>query len=893
MSLPSEYCNKRSQFERQYKHKNRALNNLGPLKVLENPATKSRIFMREQEFPDAESFMNALKRYQARIQSKNSFFVEFFDFSTFTKIDKKCQVYKLRVFVEYFPSTLQTKIDEFQKKQTTMPYDQMARLMHFFLRAGKFLQTQKKCHGDIRPSNILFFDKSNQVKFLERLNRLHLPFPHNQIHLESTVNGQNEERIKDSNLYVCPLIYKSLKTGKKLPVSFDIQKSEVFSAGLCILEAGIGQSIQGIYRGSADEINAVELANLLKEFQVNYSKSSVIFGTLCGMLSIYENDRKTSSQLLDEFRSADYALEEIERENLLNSSKLLSQVNASFYDATFLESQRSIVSNFHNENSFLQPSSRRTSRLDPRSFNRSADIHMPSRNSTYLQVPTQHMGFFNVTASEEKSLIQESNRYIEAYSKMQESQYSIDLSFQQSNKSIQMSNGFAPSNRFMNDSNFDLAYSLVPEGPRMSTATIAESRPSKLVLYKGNSKRKVTVQQNHQPMPHLQPSNFQRQVADFSNEQLDVSKAKHIRNFSLDPRMTQEYQPSPNNNANYFSKNKNNVVYYEETQVITEDIKAVFNQRESSSDQRNNSSSKRPTNFAEQQIINQFANNSNPPRMHSPIDSRFAQEQALKVPKQSTFAQINSNFFSNTGQPVQNTSHSPSPFQRKSDSVHQPSQVIFEPAKQVSHHSSISQQSTSPIQAMRRNDNIPQMTFHTVIQAQNQQIKTQPSFEQRPSHSPIPQYREYQNQPTKNMPPSFAIRNDSHSPSPFAKPTKQPKNNTMAPHLVPPPNIAHQRVQVSPQPVVLRKESSTASFYDMQNSNLNGISYQTISTQVSEQQINPSKTPTFGLRREESSPNFSRNFTDMTLTTQTPKRQSETGLNLIGKTYQTSNFFNV
>jgi serine/threonine protein kinase len=886
MSLPSEHSNKRSQFERQYKHKSRAQNNLGSLKVLENPATKSRIFMREHEFSDAESFENALRRYKARIQSKNSFFVEFFDFATFTKIDKKCQIYRLRVFVEYFPATLQSKIDELRMSQVTLPYDQMAKLMYFFLRAGKFLQTQKKCHGDIRPSNILLFDKPNQIKFLERLTRLSLPFPHNQTHSESNPNGKIEERPRESDVYICPLILKSLKSGKKLPVSFDIQKSEVFSAGLCILEAGIGRNVQVIYQCSGEEINASELGNLLKEFQANYSKSSVIFNTLRGMLSVYENDRKTSSQLLDEFRSVEYALEEVERDNLLNSSKMLSQVNASFYDATFLESQRSISSNFYNENSFLQPSSRRISRLDHRSFNKSADIQTGSRNSTLLQVPTQHMGFFTVSATEKQNLMEESNRFIETYSKMQQSEYSIDLSFQQSNISIQMPNGFAPSNRFMNDPNIATACNFVPNNPRMSTATNAETRPSKIVLYKGSSKRQIGNQQNHEPMPHLQPSNFQRQVIDPNGHNMDAFKAKHSRNFSLDPRATYENQlPVSTNQSNFFSKNKNSVVYYEETQMIPEEIKAVFNQKEGPQDHRSPSLSKQPANFVQQQMTNQNMNHHNQLRMNSPVDSRTPRDSNMHQPRQSTFAHGNADFIPVNGLQSQNTSHSPSPFQKKSDSVFQPSTNNYEMGKPHSHHMSISQQQTSPAPGMRRNETMSHFTVQTTTQSQNQQIKPQPNFDHRSSNSPAPLIREYHNPPPQNLSPTFAVKNPSHSPSPFAKPPNQSKITTI---------IAHQRTNISPQPVVMRKEPSTSSFIDMgNNNNPTGMSIHIISTQSSDQNANSVRTPNFRMIREESSTNFSHNVPNLGMGLQTGKRQSESGVNVVGKSHQTSNFFNV
>ena len=137
------------------------------------------------------------------------------------------------------------------------------------------------------------------------------------------------------------------------------------------------------------------------------------------------------------------------------------------------------------------------------------------------------------------------------------------------------------------------------------------------------------------------------------------------------------------------------------------------------------------------------------------------------------------------------------------------------------------------------------------------------------------------------------MKKDVHSLSPFAKQNQPTKNNILPSHLIPPSNIEHKKTNMSPQPTLFRKEFSQVSFFDTQSRNFNGVSYQSISTQASDQQINGQKTPTFGLRREDSSPNFSRNFTDLSGNMQVQKQQSETGANLIGKAYQTSNFFNV
>lgn len=570
MSIAAEDKNKKSQFERYYRYQSRMSTSLGLLKVLSNRSTNARIFMKELEYSDKESFCKDLKRFKTRIQSKNPFFVEFYDFADVFKTDKLQRVYRLRVFIEYFDCSLEQKIREVKSSGEPMSYEQIARLTYFLLKAGNFLQSQKKCHGDIRPSNILFTEKGH-IKFLERLTNLQLSFPYNQIQ----TSKQNESDAAD--LYICPSLHKSLKHKKKLPVTFDIQKSEVFSAGLCILEVGVGRSIQGIYLSSDEGINVNELSTLMKEFCVNYLKSPLLIQTLASMLQPFENDRKGYGQLLEHFPGVQAVLNQIGQENVLESSKYINYNDLSSTRADFLESQKTIMSTFQIGDETMLTSNRFMHRLESRRPSNSADIalmtHRPSNRFLGNNLATLN-GHFGERNDQTKTF--ESNKNIFLHPKLDASDLFDDMSVMASNRSI-----LTIDMRSSRHESF-----LVPPQVNNLTAdktpafTRNNSQQKGISLYrKQGEASQLSTRQANEAFPSQRTMESSKRIV----PQLPLPQSKKSnRNFSMDPRMGQNHVAlSPSIEAQVFSKIKKQIYIVEETEANPEDIQRLFGLKQS------------------------------------------------------------------------------------------------------------------------------------------------------------------------------------------------------------------------------------------------------------------------------------------------------------------------
>jgi hypothetical protein len=308
MAVVKEDLNRVSNYERRFKFQGITSHPLlGPLKVLQHPSSLECVFMKEQTLQSSELFESEIKRQKARIQMNNRFFISFYDFSTISKKDRMNKNFQLRSFIQFFSSNLKSKNHLYKEQgQTTSPLE-LVNLLIFVLNAGNFLHQQRRTHGDICPSNILILP-NGEFRLLERLTNIEVNFPKNHLirHKSSQFNlpvsGEGDK-------YFCPLIFSALKTFKDLPLNFDKQKSEVFSAGLCLLEYGTGKSINGIFNSKNQEVNPEELSNQLMIFSQKFASFGVITDILKNMLELKIHKRSYFSEFVQSVPAIQTALD--------------------------------------------------------------------------------------------------------------------------------------------------------------------------------------------------------------------------------------------------------------------------------------------------------------------------------------------------------------------------------------------------------------------------------------------------------------------------------------------------------------------------------------------------------------------------------------------------------
>jgi hypothetical protein len=167
----------------------------------------------------------------------------------------------------------------------------MNKIMKEVLYGMAYLQENQMVHGDLRPSLICVPLAPTQNFLL--LDRLANPAPPDVVQRMNIENG--------GSLYTSPAIFKSVLKKKK-QIRHNPFKSDMFSLGMIILEAGILESVQSVYNHDGKSIDEAALVELVEKFIDRYPDDYVLQEGLMIMLEFSEKLRQTPSRLLETLR---------------------------------------------------------------------------------------------------------------------------------------------------------------------------------------------------------------------------------------------------------------------------------------------------------------------------------------------------------------------------------------------------------------------------------------------------------------------------------------------------------------------------------------------------------------------------------------------------------------
>jgi len=157
-------------------------------------------------------------------------------------------------------------------------YEELTHLLYNILDAGVYLQENGIAHGDYRPC-YLFMTKSGHFKLADRMN--------DDVTIEQ---NQMSNLSSDHDLYLSPLLFSGLSKNN-LNIKHCEYKSDVFSLGLTILEAGLLRPVKYIYDRKSAQINQGTFDDMKEEFANKYSENPLLVTTLGKMLEIEESHR--------------------------------------------------------------------------------------------------------------------------------------------------------------------------------------------------------------------------------------------------------------------------------------------------------------------------------------------------------------------------------------------------------------------------------------------------------------------------------------------------------------------------------------------------------------------------------------------------------------------------
>ena len=154
-----------------------------------------------------------------------------------------------------------------------------------------FLQENQMVHADLRPELIgVPILKDHNFRLLDRLGD---PSP--------PIKVQSNNLKENKTIYMAPAVFRALAK-RRSKVKHNPFKSDVFSLGMIILEAGLLAPVQRVYDSEMRGIDETELVELVEGFIDRYPDDTVLQETLMVMLEFSEKLREGPRKLLATIR---------------------------------------------------------------------------------------------------------------------------------------------------------------------------------------------------------------------------------------------------------------------------------------------------------------------------------------------------------------------------------------------------------------------------------------------------------------------------------------------------------------------------------------------------------------------------------------------------------------
>lgn len=169
-----------------------------------------------------------------------------------------------------------------------------------------FLQEGRMVHGDVRPQYVRWRE-SEDARPCQLLDRMGDPSPPNQVQLRHLR--------KQHRLYMSPAQFKSL-AAREAKVRHNPYKSDVFSLGVLLLEAGLLRPVQDIYDVPAADINVEALLAHLDDFCALYDHE-LVKELVCLLLDLDEKSRRDPRAMLQHLQQL-LGVDELVEEEVLD-----------------------------------------------------------------------------------------------------------------------------------------------------------------------------------------------------------------------------------------------------------------------------------------------------------------------------------------------------------------------------------------------------------------------------------------------------------------------------------------------------------------------------------------------------------------------------------------------
>ncbi len=261
----------------------------GEISIFVNKQDRTKkIMVKSNSLKTESEHISSIIQARERMQINHPCILRMMDYESQLPTFANQNEFTISAFYEYPNSNLREEIDQRMITGKSFKKIYLLNLAEDILSAISFLKKNKRIHGDIRPEYINWRKKKNQSQLLDRLKDSRDQF-----------NVQKDHLDLNHNLYTSPQLLRNISGSVEID---DKYKSELFSLGLIILEAGILKSIQEIYDKESHDLNTEQFLNFIEEFLKKY-QGEVMKKLMTSLLYLEEEYRSTPKAILISLRA--------------------------------------------------------------------------------------------------------------------------------------------------------------------------------------------------------------------------------------------------------------------------------------------------------------------------------------------------------------------------------------------------------------------------------------------------------------------------------------------------------------------------------------------------------------------------------------------------------------
>ena len=247
----------------------------GPSELYRDPKTESYVIRKEANYDSQQEAIQGVKDIEKRMQNPNLYYVPIADY-TFDNIKTFCAIqFKTSVFVPYPEEDLYKEISERIDQNIPFSNQEMTTLLYDIVGGHNHIQKLGFHHGEFDPNWVALTTTGYAV-------------------VENPLKPKTEvKNLKNmTSVYLSPEAYRAAKNGRPHGSTFNRTKSDVFSVGLVLLEAGLLREMPEIYNHrKSEDVDYAALENNLRELESRYPDNNLLYTTVRRMLDLDQDDR--------------------------------------------------------------------------------------------------------------------------------------------------------------------------------------------------------------------------------------------------------------------------------------------------------------------------------------------------------------------------------------------------------------------------------------------------------------------------------------------------------------------------------------------------------------------------------------------------------------------------